>query len=98
MCFVKYLAVRFSAGLPAKTNNPFPVSQAQVRFQQFRAIELFASKAATSAVIVKHFSNYSEFFIDSTFRASISSVSVLSKFINDFPCNSGREGLTSGLA
>jgi len=41
MCFVKYLTVTFSVCLPAKTNNPVPVCQAQVRFQQFRVIERF---------------------------------------------------------
>jgi len=39
MCFVKYLTVTFSFGLPAKINNPVPASQAQ--FQHFRVIERF---------------------------------------------------------
>jgi len=37
MCFVKYLTVTFSVGLPAKGNNPVPVCL--VRFQQFSVIE-----------------------------------------------------------
>ena len=37
MCFVKYLTVTFSVGLPAKINNPVPASQ--VQFQQFLVIE-----------------------------------------------------------
>jgi len=39
ICFVKYLTVSFSVGLPAKINNPVPASQ--VRFQQFRIIERY---------------------------------------------------------
>jgi len=37
MCFVKYLTVAFSVGLPAKINNLVTASQAQ--FQQFRVIK-----------------------------------------------------------
>jgi len=39
MCFVKYLTVTFTVGLPVEINNPIPASQ--VRFQQFRGIERF---------------------------------------------------------
>jgi len=39
ICFVKYLTVKFSIGLPAKINNFVPASQ--VQFQQFRVIERF---------------------------------------------------------
>ena len=39
MCFVKYLTVTFSFGLPAKINNPVPAIQ--VRFQQFLVTERF---------------------------------------------------------
>jgi len=52
MCFFKYF------------NNPVPTSQAQ--FPQFRVIELFASKVATSAVSVGHSSNVFRFLIDRT--------------------------------
>jgi len=39
MCCVKYLTMAFPVGLPAKIDNPVPVSQ--VRFQQFRVVERF---------------------------------------------------------
>jgi len=39
MCFVEYLTVTFSVGLPAKINIPVPASQE--RFQQFRVIKRF---------------------------------------------------------
>jgi len=39
MCFVKYLTVTFSVGLPAEINSPVPGSH--VRFQKFRVIERF---------------------------------------------------------
>ena len=42
--------VAISVGLPVAVNNPVPASQ--VGFQQSRAINAFASKAATNAVIV----------------------------------------------
>jgi len=51
MCFFKYFI-----------NNLVPSSQAQ--FPQFCVIELFASKEATSAVIVGHSCNDFRFFID----------------------------------
>jgi len=57
------LTVAFSVGLPLEIDNPVPPGQAQ--FLQFRVIELFASKLATSAVIVGHSSNNLQFFIDS---------------------------------
>jgi len=37
MCFVKFLTVTFSIGLPAKIYNPVPASQ--VQFSEFRVIE-----------------------------------------------------------
>jgi len=39
MCFVKYVTVTFSVGLPVEINNPVPASH--VRFQQFCVIESF---------------------------------------------------------
>jgi len=39
MCFVKYLTMTFSVGLPAKIDNPVPASLG--RFQRFRAIHRF---------------------------------------------------------
>jgi len=45
----------FPLGSPLEINNPVPASQAQ--FPQFRVIELFASKVATSAVTVGNSSN-----------------------------------------
>jgi len=30
MCFVRYLTVMFSVGLPAKINNPVPASQVRL--------------------------------------------------------------------
>ena len=46
---------------PLEINNPVPAGQAQ--FPQFRVIELFASKVATSAVIVRHYSDDIEFLL-----------------------------------
>jgi len=40
MCFVKYLIVTFSVGLPAKINNP--VSGSQTRFQLIFVIDRFS--------------------------------------------------------
>jgi len=54
--------VAFSVGSPLEINNPVPAGQAQ--FPQFRVIELFASKVATSAVIVGHSSDDIQFFLD----------------------------------
>jgi len=54
--------VAFSVGSPLEINNPVPAGQAQ--FPQFRVIELFASKVATSALIVAHSSTDLKFFID----------------------------------
>jgi len=79
----------FSVGLTAKIDNPVPAIQ--VRFQQFRVTERFC--VATSAVIVGHSGTNLEFFIDCTFRASVSLSSALRKLINPvplFPLNSGR--------
>ena len=50
-CVVSNISiVAISVGLPVAVNNPVPASQ--VGFQQFRAINAFASKAATNTVIV----------------------------------------------
>jgi len=54
--FCQKLTVRFLVGSPLEINNRVPTSQA--RFPQFRVTEVvnaFASKAATSAVIMGHF-------------------------------------------
>jgi len=53
-------------------------------FDDSVSLNVFASKAATSAVIVGHSSNDLELFIDRTFRASISTFSALRKLINAF--------------
>ena len=67
MCFVKYLTLTFSVGLPAKMNYLVPASQ-QVRFQPLRVIENFCVESSNlSTVIVGHSSNDLEFFIDHTF-------------------------------
>jgi len=47
--------VASSVGSPVEIDNPVPTGRAQ--FSQFPVIELFASKVATSAVIVGHSSN-----------------------------------------
>jgi len=80
-------------------NNPFPASQ--VRFPHFLVIETFCVKGRNKRSIVGNSSNDIEFFIDRTLRASISPFSALRKMINAsafYPRNSGRGGLTSGLA
>jgi len=64
MCFSNISTVAFSVGSPLEINNPVPAGQAQ--FPQFHFIEIFASKVATSAVIVGHCSNDLHFFIDRT--------------------------------
>jgi len=56
--------VACSVGSPLEIDNPIPTSLAQ--FPQFRVIELFAWKVATSAVIIGHSSNDLQFFIDCT--------------------------------
>ena len=93
----KHLTLTFSVGLPEKINYPVPASH-QVRFQPLRVIERFCVDSSNfSAAIVEHSSNDLEFFIDRTFRASISSIPTLCKLINAFPFfprNSGRRGLT----
>jgi len=45
----------FLVDSPLEINNPVPAGQAQ--FPQFRVIEFFASKVATSAVIAGHSGN-----------------------------------------
>ena len=52
----------FSVGSPLEIDNPVPAGQAQ--FPQFRVIELFALKVATSAVILGHSNIDLKFFID----------------------------------
>jgi len=64
MCFFKYFNRGVLVGSPLEINNPVPAGKAQ--FPQFRVIELFGSKVATSAVIVGHSSNDIYFFIDRT--------------------------------
>jgi len=102
MCFVKYLTVAFSVGLPVQIKNPVPANQA--RFPDFRVMEvvnIFALKAATCAVIVGHFLRIYELFIDRSFSASMSPFAAKCKVINVFqflPRNNGRGGLRSGLA
>jgi len=46
MCFVKYITVAFSVGLPVEINNPAPFSQ--VRCQQFRVIERFCVESSNT--------------------------------------------------
>ena len=68
------------------------------RFNNSMSLKVFASKAATSAVIVGNSSNNLEFFIDRTFRASYLAFRKLIKPFSFFVCNNGRGGLTNGLA
>jgi len=76
MCFVKHLTLTFSVGLPVKINYPVPARQ-QVRYQPLRVIERFCIESSNlSTVIVGNSSNDLEFFIDRTFRVSISSFSI----------------------
>jgi len=49
------------------------------------SLNAFASKAATSAVIMGHSSNDLEFFIDHAFRASTLSFSAMLKLYGTFP-------------
>jgi len=44
MCCVKYLAMTFPVGLPAKIDNLVPASQ--VRYQLLRAIERFCAEGS----------------------------------------------------
>jgi len=62
MCCVKYLTMIFPVGLPAKIGNPVPASQVAYHFNNSVSLNAFASKAATSAVIVGH-SNYDSEFL-----------------------------------
>jgi len=71
----------FPIGLAAKIDNPVPASQATIPCH----LNAFASKAATSAVIVGHFSIDLKFFIDRTCRASTLSFSVKLKLNSAFP-------------
>jgi len=99
MSCVKYLTVTFPVGLPTKIDNPVPASQ--VRFQQFRFIERFCVEGSNKRSDRGQSSNNQEFFTDHTFRASTSSFSDSLKLNSTFPFvprNSGRGGLTSGLA
>jgi len=66
---------------------------AKYYFNNSVSLNAFASKAATSAVIMGHSSHDVEYFVDRTLRASILSFSALRKLINAFPlfpCDSGR--------
>ena len=81
----------FSVDLPAKINNPVP--SIQVRFQQFRVTERFCVEGSNKRSDCGHSGNDLGFFIDCTFRASVSLSSALRKLINAvplFPRNSGR--------
>ena len=82
MCFVKYLTKTFSVDLPAKINNPVPA----IKYDFSNSVSLiaFESKAATSTVIVGHSGNDLEFYIDCTFRASVSLYSALAKCLTLF--------------
>jgi len=55
MCFDNYSSLTFLVGLLAKINHSVPASQ--VRFNNSMSLNVFASKAATSAVTVGHSSN-----------------------------------------
>jgi len=54
--------VTVSIGLSAKTNNLLLANQ--VQFQQFRVIERFYVEASNNAMVVGHFSNDLQFFVD----------------------------------
>jgi len=90
--------VAFLVVSPLEINNPVPAGQAQ--FPQFRVIELFASKVAPSAVIVRHSSNDIEFLL--TVFLSVTIVLFgFRRLINAFPFfprKYGRGDVTSGIA
>jgi len=88
--------VAITVGLPEAVNNPVPASQ--VGFQQFRAIERFCVEGSNKRSDRGHSSNDFEFFTDRTFRASFSDFRKLINVFQFFPRNTGRRGLTSGLA
>jgi len=71
----------FPVGLPAKFGNPVPASQVAYHFNNSVLLNAFASKAATSAVIVGHSYYDLEVFIDRSFTASTSSCSAKPKLI-----------------
>ena len=73
MCFVKSFTVTFLVDSPVEINNLVP--PATHDFYNSVSLNALASKVATSAVIVGHSSKDLELFIDTTFRASISSFS-----------------------
>jgi len=72
----------FPVGLPAKIIL-FP--PAKYDFNNSVSLNAFASKAATSPVIVGHSSNDLQFFTDRTFRASTSSFSAKLKLNSALP-------------
>ena len=88
--------VAISVGLPVAVNNPVPASQ--VGFQQFRAIQRFCVEGSNKRNDRGHYSYDLEFFTDSTFRESFSKFRKLINAFHFFPRNSGRRGLTIGLA
>jgi len=83
MCCVKYLTMSFWVVCLQKLIILF--RPAKYDFNNFVSLNAFASKAATSAVIVGHSSNHLEFFIDRTFGASTSSFSAKLKLNSAFP-------------
>jgi len=87
--------VTFSFGLPLEIDNPVPAGQAQ--FPQFRVIELFASKVATSALIVGHSSIDLKFFIDRNLERHFR-LSQTDQCFSIFPRKNGIGAVTSGLA
>jgi len=72
----------FSVGLLAKTNKIVLFSPTKYDFNNSVSLKIFASKVATSALIVEHSRNDLEFFIGSVFRASISSFSASRSIIS----------------
>jgi len=88
--------VAIAVGLSVAANNPVPASQ--VGFQQFHAIQRFCVEGSNKRSDRGRSSHDLEFFTDHAFRASFSNFRKLIDTFHFFPCNSGRGGLTSGLA
>ena len=64
LCFIKYLTVTFSVGSPVEIDNRVPDSHYSM------SVEVFASQAATRAVIVGTLVMIFEIFVECTSRGS----------------------------
>ena len=61
ICFVNYLTVTFLIGLPVQIKILFP--RGKHDFNNSRSLAAFESKAATSAVVVRHSINDLQFLL-----------------------------------